>query len=53
MQYAVLRIRDDLFRIQLKIFWIPDPGKISGSMRIRIQPILIKYGIFRNNNKKP
>ena len=49
----MLRIRNDLFRIriQLSIFRVPDPdpGKSSGSMRIRIQPILIKY--FRNNNK--
>ena len=38
---SVLWIRNDLFRIriQLWIFWNPDPGKSSGTMRIRIQPI--------------
>ena len=39
-----LWIRNDLFRIriQLGIFPDPDPGKSSGSMRIRIQPMLFK-----------
>ena len=47
---AVVRIRNDLFRIRIQL-WIfrvpdldPDPGKSYGSLRIRtrIQPILIK-----------
>ena len=46
--------RNDLFRIriQLLIFWVPDPGKSSGSMQIRIQPLLIKYRYISNNTKK-
>ena len=40
---TVLWIQNDLFRIQLWIFRVRDPGKCSGSMRIRIQPKLIKY----------
>ena len=52
----VLRIQKDLFRIppslefseyriQLRIFRVPDTGKSFGSMRIRIQSlsILFKY----------
>ena len=39
---SVMRIRNDLFRIriQLWIFWVPGPGKSSGStqIRTRIQP---------------
>ena len=40
--WPVLWIQNDLFqiqiriRIQLWIIWVPDPGKSSGSMRIRI-----------------
>ena len=53
---AVLWIRNDLFRIriQLWIFRVPDldPNKSSGSMRIRIQPILIKTKKTLNSIKK-
>ena len=37
--YAVLWIRNYLFRIQIQLWIIrvPDPGKRSGSMRIRIR----------------
>ena len=43
---AVLWIRNDLFRIRIQL-WIfqvpdPDPGISFGSMRIRIQPLLIR-----------
>ena len=41
----VLWIRNDLFRIQLWIFRVPDPdpGKSSGSMRIRIHNTVSMY----------
>ena len=34
-------------------WFIPDPGKSSGSMGIRIQAILFKYPIFGNKIKTP